>query len=169
MKNQIVEAIHKRRSVRSFTDEAVTEEDMRTILEAGRWAPSGINNQPWRFVIVQSPEKKNELAEFTKYGGIIRNANVCIAVFAELSVCYHEIKDAQSIGACMENMLLAAHSLGLGAVWLGEILNRADDVRQCLELDDGKALHAVMALGRPAKTDQKSSRKSLDELIVKRF
>jgi len=62
MKNQVLETINQRRSVRSFTSEPVQAHDLTAILEAGRWAPSGMNNQPWRFAVVESPDKKNELA-----------------------------------------------------------------------------------------------------------
>jgi len=79
---------------------------------------------------------------------------------------YHPVKDYQAMGACLQNMLLAIHSLGLGAVWLGEILKSADMVRDILGLDKNLELMAVIALGRPARRDQKSSRRPLSEVIV---
>ena len=90
----------------------------------GSWAPSGLNNQPWRFVIVRDSQLRSDLADCTKYGKIIRNAPVCIAVFMDQSKSYDRVKDLQAIGACIQNMLLSIHDLGLGAVWLGEILNK---------------------------------------------
>lgn len=89
---EAMEAIKTRRSVRGFTNENVSDEVVGQILEAGRWAPSGLNNQAWRFIVV-----RNE-----------------------------ETKDVQSIGACIQNMLLAIHSTGLGGVWLGEILKNKE-------------------------------------------
>ena len=79
---------------------------------------------------------------------------------------YHEVKDHQAIGACLQNMLLAAHSLGLGAVWLGEILKSEKEVRNLLGLPEKLELMAVIALGWPKHRNQKSRRFPLDELIV---
>ena len=166
MDNHVIEAILSRRSVRKFTDEPVTGDELEMILEAGRWAPSGTNNQPWRFVIIESADKKDELAGFTHYQKVIRGAAVCVAVFLDLSACYHPVKDAQAAGACLQNMLLAAHSLGLGAVWLGEILKNAEGVRDCLGLGPGYELQAVVALGRPVSRDRRSTRQGLDDLIL---
>jgi len=169
MKNQVLEAINQRRSVRSFTAEPVQAHDLTAILEAGRWAPSGMNNQPWRFAVVEAPDKKNELAELTGSGRIIRSAAVCVAVFLDQEVCYDETKDAQAAGACLQNMLLAAHSLNLGAVWLGEILKNREKVRVLLDLPPQMKLQAVVALGHPKNRDQKSERRPLDDLIVGRY
>ena len=169
MTNQVIEAIHQRRSVRSFTEEPVGDPELQAILEAGRWAPSGVNNQPWRFVIIQGQAKKDEVAQATRYGEIIRKAPVCVAVFLDGEACYHPGKDAQGAGACLQNMLLAAHSLGLGAVWLGEILKNSDMVRNSLGLASTMELQAVVALGHPKHRNQKSERKPLDELIVGRW
>lgn len=168
-KNQVVKAIRQRRSVRRFTEVPVSSEDLSTVMEAGIWAPSGMDNQPWRFIVVQDPAKKDALAGFTKYGTIIRNAPVCIVVFMDLTVSYHQIKDSQAMGACLQNMLLAAHSLDLGAVWLGEILKNKDQVRDFFDLPPTHELHAVVALGHPASRDQKSERRPLDDVILARY
>lgn len=169
MKNQVVEAIHSRRSVRKFTDQPVSDDDLNTIIEAGTWAPSGTNNQPWRFVIVRDQAKKNELGGFTHYGKIMEKAAVCIVVFADRNVCYHEIKDSQAVGACIQNMLLTIHSLGLGAVWLGEIYKNGDKVRMAVELPENYHFHAVVALGHPYHEKQTSDRQPLDQVVVGRF
>ncbi len=165
--NPVLEAIYARRSVRTYTDEPVADELLYEVLRAGSWAPSGLNNQPWRFAIVRDPSVKDELAGLTRYAKIVRSANVLVAVFLDEDSSYDVEKDRQGIGACIQNMLLAAHSLGLGAVWLGEILKNRDKVREVLELSPGLDLMAVVALGHRARTDQTSSRRELGELIVK--
>lgn len=167
--NPVLEAIYSRRSVRSFTSEAVLREAVLEIIQAGTWAPSGLNNQPWRFVIVWDKEKREALAELTRYGEIIRQAPVVIAVFVDREAMYHEVKDHQAMGACIQNMLLAIHALGLGGVWLGEILKNADKVRTLLELPEHLDLMAVVALGHPAHRRQTSSRKPLEEVLLKEF
>jgi len=64
---ETIEAIKSRRSIRGFTDENVSDETITSIIDAGRWAPSGLNNQPWRFIVVRNPETKVELSKLTVY------------------------------------------------------------------------------------------------------
>ncbi len=163
----VLEAIYTRRSVRDFTEEPVASDQLAEILKAGSWAPSGLNNQPWRFVIVRDSGKRGELAKLTHYHRILEQAPVAIAVFVDRSSMYNDTKDHQAIGACLQNMLLAAHAMGLGAVWLGEILKNSSAVRQSLGLADNLELMAVVAVGHSARTDQRSDRKEVEELLVK--
>ena len=165
--NPVLHAIRQRRSIRRYTAEPVSVGEIEAMLEAGRWAPSGLNNQPWRFLVVRAGEPRQEtLAAHTKYAHIVRQAQVLFCVFLDREVVYNRAKDLQGIGACLQNMLLAAHSLGLGAVWLGEIINQEPAVTRALGLDDqALELMAVLAVGRP---DQKgaSQRKPMHELLV---
>jgi len=164
--NQVLDAIYSRRSVREFLDESIDPSFLDEIIKAGTWAPSGLNNQPWRFAIVTQGDLKKRFEPLTRYKDIIKSAPVLIPVFIDKDAMYHPVKDYQAMGACLQNMLLAIHSLGLGAVWLGEILKSADMVRDILGLDKNLELMAVIALGRPARRDQKSSRRPLSEVIV---
>jgi len=116
---EILQGIFSRRSIRRYSSEEVVEADLLAIVRAGAWAPSGLNNQPWRFVICRDAALREALAGLTRYGRIVRQAPAVIAVFLDREVMYHEMKDHQAMGACLQNMLLAAHGLGLGAVWLG--------------------------------------------------
>ena len=163
----VLEAIFSRRSVRQYTDEAVGKDDVQTILEAGRWAPSGLNNQPWRFAVVQDAKVKDEIAKQTRYREIIRSAPVIIAVFIDNRDSYDRTKDCQGIGACLQNMWLATHALGLGGVWLGEILKNKERVEEILETPGTYELMAVLAIGHPKHGQQKSDRKSLSALVFK--
>jgi nitroreductase len=161
------EAIKTRRSVRGFTSEDVTDEIIEEILEAGRWAPSGLNNQAWRFIVVRNEETKVGLSKLTRYGPTIKNAIVLIVVFLDREHMYHYVKDIQSIGACIQNMLLAIHSLGLGGVWLGEILKNKEMVNKVLGAPESYELMAVVALGHPVKKTRRSDRKKLSELVFR--
>ena len=163
----LLEGLLTRRSVRKFTREPVSRAQVLEILRAGSWAPSGLNNQPWRFAIVYDATVRGALAKLTRYGRIIEGAPVCIPVFIDREVMYHETKDHQSVGACIENLLLAAHGLGLGAVWLGEILKNAGEVRGLLGLPSSLELMAVVAVGHPAEAVKAPARRDLTELIVK--
>jgi len=164
--NPVIEAILERRSVRKFTDVLVSGEDLSAILEAGRWAPSGLNNQPWRFAVIRDAHARGELSRLTHYGRILRSCALCVAVYYHVPSGYNRDKDILGIGACIQNMLLAAHSLGFGAVWLGEILNKKSAVNGILGLNDAYELMAVIALGGPDERPE-SERRPMDELVVK--
>lgn len=167
MKVPVLEAIYKRRSIREYTEQKIAIEKLHEIVKAGIWAPSGLNNQPWRFVIIQDPGVKEKLARQTHYAHIIRDANALIAVYLSKDNMYDAVKDHQSAGACIQNMLLAAEALDLGAVWLGQILKNKNEVNNILGLSDNFDLMAVIALGYPLHHNQKSRRKEISELLLK--
>jgi nitroreductase len=163
----VLDAILNRRSVRQYTDDPVRQEDVETILEAARWAPSGLNNQPWRFVVVRDPEVKERVAAQTRYREIIRNAPVIIAIFLENEESYDRVKDCQAIGASVQNMWLAVHVMGLGGVWLGEILKNKGKVSEILGTPGSYELMAVLAVGHPKHRGQSSRRRPLSDLVFK--
>jgi len=166
---ELLEGIYSRRSVRQYKNQPVEKEQLLEIIKAGIWAPSGLNNQPWRFVIIQDQCLRHQLAALTKFGRIIETAPAAIAVFLDKKSVYHDIKDYQAMGACLQNMLLAAHAMELGAVWLGEILKNSDQVRALLELPDDLKFMAVVAIGHPASTNQTSKRKEFQEFLLKEY
>jgi nitroreductase len=159
----VSQAIAQRRSIRGYTGEDVSEADIEAILDSGRWAPSGLNNQPWRFRVLRGADK-DSICGFTKYSRIIEEAPACIAVFMDEKDCYSRDKDLQAVGACIQNMLLRIHELGLGGVWLGEILNQKEKVAEALGVDC--ELMAVIALGHPSEAVREPDRKGLKELII---
>jgi nitroreductase len=163
----VLDAIRERRSIRHYGDDPVHEEDVQSILAAGQWAPSGLNNQPWRFVVVRDSETKNRIADETRYRQIIRDAPVIIAVFLDNDVSYDRVKDCQAIGACLQNMWLATHALSLGGVWIGEILKNKERVAEILVTPEAFELMAVLAIGHPQHRQQKSQRKPLSDLVFK--
>lgn len=161
----ILNLIKTRRSIREYTDKVPADDIVKVVIEAGRWAPSGLNNQPWRFVIIKDKTAIDKIAAFTKYSGTIKSAPALIAVFMDKNNSYNRDRDLQSVGACIENMLLATHSLGLGACWLGEILNRKDEVAEFFNLPKSYELMAVVSLGYPKSRKQTASRIPLSKLI----
>lgn len=168
-KNPVIEAIRRRRSVRQFTKEPVAEEALNLILEAAVWAPSGKNNQPWKFAVITDPVLKESLAALTRSRSIIETAPVCIGIFLDHASVYDRTKDIQAIGACIQNMLLAVYSLGLGGVWLGEILKNKEKVGELLGVARDLELMAVVALGHPAKfRTEPGERDSFDKKIFLR-
>lgn len=160
--------IRKRRSVRSFLKKEIPNPFIKKILEAARWAPSGLNNQPWRFVIVKNPNLKSKISSFTKYSHTIKKANCAIFVFLDKKNSYSQIKDALAIGASIQNLLLAASELDISTCWLGEILNKKKEVNKSLNISRRYDLMALVALGYSRKKS-KSSRIPLKKLILKEF
>ena len=169
MTSPVLDAIYRRRSIREFTDKEVTREKLYEIVKAAIWAPSGLNNQPWRFAIIKDPQIKEQLAEQTHYGHIVENANALVAVYLSKEEMYDTVKDIQSAGACIQNILLAVEALDLGAVWLGQILKNKDEVNRILGIAESFDLMAVVALGYPSHRKQKSRRKDISEFLIKEF
>jgi len=164
----MLEEIRTRRSIRKFTDDDVDDQTLNQIIEMGTWAPSGLNNQPWKFVVVRNQDLRMALSRQTTYSHIIRGAPVCIAVFLDNEQSYNRVKDIQAMGACIQNMLLTIHHLGLGAVWLGEILKNRENVEKILEVPESCELMAVVALGHPEEGRGKGNRRPIEEVIISR-
>jgi nitroreductase len=165
-KRDILTMIRERRSIRMYQKHAPAEEDINRVLEAGRWAPSGLNNQPWRFMFITDRAKRDGLASFTKYGNIIKGAPVVIVVCMDVADSYNRDKDLMAVGACIQNMLLQAHSMGLGACWLGEITNRKQDVHAYLKLHQDLELMSVVTLGYSDEGVSEGCRKTLKNLLI---
>ena len=121
MENSILKAIKDRRSIREFTTDTVSEKDLVTLVEAATWAPSGKNNQPWRFVILTDKKVRDHIADLTLYRHIVANCNSLIVVFLDTEAIYDEVKDHQSAGAAIQNILLAAESLLAATPAAGEL------------------------------------------------
>jgi nitroreductase len=165
MASRFLNLAQKRRSMRRFKNRAILPSLVKNILEAGRFAPSGLNNQPWRFLVL-SGEEKNSLACFTQCNTIIKSADKIILVFLDQKISYNKEKDLMAIGACIQNMLLAATAQELGSCWLGEILNQRTALQKFLKIPAHLRLEAVVALGYPAQKLAKSRRKPLNKLVI---
>ena len=133
----VLDNILSRKSVRSYTDQDVTPEQVETMLKAAMAAPSGMNLQPWRFVVVREQETKNKLA--VGFNKMIAKAPVAIVVCGKITgkLGAENHNWTADCAAATENLLLAAESLGLGAVWTA-----------CYPYDD-RMNPAIEALGLP--------------------
>ncbi len=164
----MLEEIRSRRSIRKYTSDVVDEKTIDLIMEMGTWAPSGLNNQPWKFIVIRDPLLKNKISSQTKYSSIIQAAPVCIAIFLDNSKSYDRVKDIQACGACAQNMLLTIHNLGMGGVWLGEILKNRDTVEQILDAPESCELMAVFAMGYTKEENKEGNRKPLEDVVLAR-
>ena len=158
----VLEVIKTRRSIRRYTGDLIPEEDINKILEAGRWAPSADNSQPWKFVVLRSLEMRKKLAGTLPWGGFLSQAALGIAVVIDETVSTHAAEDG---AAATQNMLLEAHSLGLGACWIGTYGSAHEaSAKKVLKVPGDKRLLSVIAIGYPAETAH-NTRKPLAELV----
>ena len=148
--NPVIENILTRRSVRSYTDQDVEPEKIEAILEAGMAAPSGKNGQPWDFIVLTRREILDEMAERLPYAKMLREARVAIAVCADRTKSPYWYVDCS---AAAENILLAAHALGLGAVWTATYpyRDRMDVVKELCGPPGSYDSLCVIPVGYPAR------------------
>ncbi|HOV50413.1 MAG TPA: nitroreductase family protein [Candidatus Cryosericum sp.] len=187
----VMQAIASRRSIRKFTDQPVPEEALRSILTAATLAPSAKNRQPWRFVVVTGEEKRAQMIRLMRAGiddakaqglqtgtaimtaRVMERAPVTIFVFNPLAADLDsprateqralDLFDTESVGAAVENMILAAQELGLGTLWMGDIWSAYRHLSAWL--GEPGLLAAAVAVGYPAEQPAARPRKSLDEVV----
>jgi len=163
-------AIQTRRATRNWTNEAIPENVLLQILDAGRWAPSPLNSHPWRFIVIRNKEIIKKLTPQAHHGGFLLQANAVIAVTVEKQAQVDEwlSEHEQHIysGACaVQNMWLASWDLGLGACW---VTLDEKTTRGVLHIPDDQVLLGSLALGYPAtppKPHQESDRRPLSEMV----
>ena len=115
--DQLIRIIRSRRSIRLFDENSINEKDLNKIIEAGNYAPSYCNTQAWKFIIIKDKEIINKIVELDA-AVYLKKAPVCVLVLYDKRSDNPEYKDyIQSAAACIQNMLLAAHSLGIGSCW----------------------------------------------------
>ena len=145
-----LDAIFRRRSIREYTEEPVSEEAMERLLQAAMAAPSGRNLRPWHLVTVTDPALLRTLGDKHPYGSMIAKAAAGIAVCGDPSVSHWWVQDCS---AATENILIAAAGLGLGAVWLGCYTRpeREQAVRDVLGIPPEINVLSLIAIGHPAE------------------
>ncbi|MDA3943254.1 MAG: nitroreductase family protein [Bacteroidetes bacterium] len=150
--------IHNRKSVRHFTDQAVSKEQIETLLKAGMAAPTAANRQPWKFYVVTNAKTLNLLAEQLPYAKMLSQVQAAIVVCGDMDKAGN-LKEqgywAQDCAAASENILLAAESLGLGAVWTAAYPyeDRIKAVTQALDLPENHVPLNVIPVGYPTGED----------------
>ena len=154
-----MEAILSRRSIRRYTDKPVPEELIKQLLVAAMSAPSANNQQPWQFVIIDDRRILDEIPRFHPYSHMLREASWAIAVCGDndLALSGYWVQDCS---AATQNILLAAHALGLGAVWLGVHPNekREKEVQKLLGLPEHVKPLCLISIGYPAEKKSPSNR-----------
>lgn len=144
--------IFKRKSVRKFKDEKVSEEVITNLLKAGMQAPSPCNSQPWEFIVVSKKEDKLAISQMHQFAKPAANASHLIITVGNLNEAKVIRMIEQDLGACNENILLQATHEGLGAVWLGfhPIEDRTLKLKEYLNIPDHCIPFSVICVGYPA-------------------
>jgi nitroreductase len=159
---EALDAILSRRSIRRYTDKPVLPETVRTLLEAAMAAPSANNKQPWHFVVVTERFILDAIPKFHPYSRMLFEAPLAILVCGDTSIESHPGYIAQDCSAAVENILIAAQGLGLGAVWLGVYPReeRMVGMKDLLKIPDGILPFALISFGYPAEEKPPSNRYS---------
>jgi nitroreductase len=164
--NEVLNTIRNRRTIRRFKSDPIDEEKILMILEAGRWAPSFSNLQPWTFIVVKDPDLKDALDSASKESILhwgIKEAPVVILVCVDEQIDpFHPIEAG---AVATQNMALATHSLGLGASWIGVWGSEAEvTIQKLLGCPKTRRIVSILPIGKPHESPE-GSRKTLQELI----
>lgn len=175
----LLEGIEKRRSVRSYQDKPVSNDLIRKILNFGILAPSAKNKQPWNFIVIQdNKELKDKIADLMiekahlsnkidptiiATANTIKEAPVLILVFNKFKE-EHFLSNTLSIGACIENMLLAATYFQIGSLWIGNTYIAENEIRTMFNKKE-MSLAAAVALGYSFETPNARPRIALEEIM----
>ena len=154
----VMENIMTRTSIRQFTNQPIAKDTLVSIVKAGMAAPSAVNLQPWSFIVIDEPEVLQKLNEVHPYSNL-KTATAAIVVCGLLDKTDNEGIRAywvQDCSAASENILLAAHAYGLGAVWCGVYPNdeRIPSVKEVLGIPENVMPLNIITMGYPAENPE---------------
>lgn len=144
-----------RRSVRKFQQKPIEKEKITQILKAAMQAPSAGNQQPWKFLVIQDPERKASLKAVSKSASMVEEAGLAIVLLMDTRDLKKGEMAPQDMSAAMQNLLLEVVSLGLGAVWIGvyPTESRVSAARAVLNLPEFLVPFSIAAIGYPEKEE----------------
>ena len=153
----VLDNLMTRTSIRAFTDEPVSDETVELLLRAGMAAPTAVNKQPWAFVVVRDRAALDGLCEVHPNARMLATAQLAIVVCGDMEKALEGAARefwVQDTSAATENILLAAHGLGLGAVWTGVYPNeaRVEAISEALGLPAQIIPLCVIPIGYPAES-----------------
>jgi nitroreductase len=160
----VKEAIRKRKSIRKFNEGSLTDEQLRTLMEAAQWAPSASNMQPYEFIIVKDDKLK---AELSSKGSIQQFITRAAAIFVGIGDPRRERWYKIDIAIAMEHLALQAAELGLGSCWIGAF--NEQKVKEVLKIPADKQVIALLPIGIPGEEPPARPRKSFDNLFYSNF
>jgi len=154
--------VKARRSIRSFQDKNISENEIEMILEAGRWAPSASNRQPWEFIVVKNKEILNNLTKCLSYGKFMKEAPIAIAIVAKIKTSPKWYMIDTSLVSM--NMMLMAWSMGIGTCWIGT-MNR-EKAKEIIGLGKNDHLLTLLPFGYiKGEIPEPTARKSIEKIV----
>lgn len=156
----VIDAIEMRRSIRTYTKDPVSGEEITSLLRAAMCAPSAANAQPWHFIVIRDRKILDEIPQVVSTAQMVRNAPLAIAVCADTTLEKYHGFWVQDCSAATQNLLLAATTQGLGAVWIGvhPLEDRVKSVRRLLKLPENVAPLCLISVGRPSEQPRRDDR-----------
>jgi nitroreductase len=160
MTMEAMEAIVSRRSIRQYTSKPVSREVIREILNAAMSAPSAGNERPWHFLVLTDHAILNEIPKFHPYAAMLKQASAAVLVCGDTTLEKHKGYWVLDCAAASENILLAAHAKGLGAVWCGVYPSgdRVENLKKLFRLPEQIVPFSLIPLGFPAEVKQTPER-----------
>lgn len=158
------EAIYNRRSIRIFQDKEIEIEKIHQMIDAAQWAPSACNKQGWRFIAVLDKEIKERIVSQADSNHLIKKAPLAIFVLYEKHLTESKYSHIQSAAAAIQNLLLSAHSLGLGGTWLTGLGN-LEVIKRELKIPNNYEVIACVILGYPKERPSPPKRKKIEEIV----
>lgn len=167
----VLDAIFTRRSIRKFTGEPVLDNDIETVLRAGFHAPSAHNYQPWDFIIIKDKNKFESIAKVHTYAKMLPQAEVCIIVCGDKNKQTMTGFLIEDCSAAIENMLLAAHGIGLGAVWCGlyPVTHLTKEVKKLCSLPDYIIPVGMIVIGHKGEEKKKKDKYDVAKLHYEKW
>lgn len=162
-----IDCIKERRSIRKYTSQKIYKETKELLLHAAICAPSGKNGQPWRFKCIDDEQLIKDISRLSIYRSWMQTAPLLIAVFLDRESSYNYVKDVQSCGAAIQNMLLAAKAVEIGSCWIGEILPKQEKVKAILNISDDKyELMGIVVFGYPNDSPESPAKKEVESFLI---
>jgi len=158
----VTELLLSRRSIRKYKTEQISQDSLQKILEAGRYAPSASNGQPWHFIVLSNQEIKEKLSQ-RQWSGFIRNSALTIVGCAYEGSTYARKWSTVDTTIALENMVIAAWGLGIGSCWIGDF-DEAEVTRILGVPKDWKVI-ALISFGYPDEAPAVTPRKSPSEIV----
>jgi nitroreductase len=148
-----IEAIHTRRSIRKYTNQPVSDDIIRELLAAAMMAPSSGNAQPWHFLVIKERKILDAIAAFHQHGKMLKHAPLAILICGDPTLEKYKDRWMLDCSAATQNLLLAAHAIGLGAVWVGIYpeVNRIEPMQKLLTLPEHIIPFSLISIGYPAE------------------
>jgi nitroreductase len=157
-------AIKERRSIRRFKNRSISKKIVKELIDSARWAPSACNKQLCRYVIVTNKSIRDKIMEETGAISTIKTAPVFIVVLYRSDFSFQHHSNIQSAAASIQNMLLTAHSLGLGTVWIAGIKNK-EKIKKMLRIPKNYNICAFVPVGYPDEKPTAPEREKIDEVV----